>query len=78
MAGNTGEEHLDNPENIQPANPTEEIISTNDTETVNPNQEAENREVHKHPHHVTYKKKWGEYLLEFFYAFPCSVSWISC
>jgi len=22
-------------------------------------------EVHKHPHHVTHKKKWGEYLLEF-------------
>ncbi len=26
-------------------------------------------EVHKHPHHVTYKKKWGEYLLEFFMIF---------
>src|ERR1700744_2603888 len=22
-------------------------------------------EVHKHPHHVTHKKKWPEYLLEF-------------
>ena len=22
-------------------------------------------EVHKHPHHVTHKKNWGEYLLEF-------------
>ncbi|MEP6713380.1 MAG: hypothetical protein ABJA37_13220 [Ferruginibacter sp.] len=31
-------------------------------------------EVQKHPHHVTHKKKWGEYLLEFFYAFSCSVS----
>ena len=26
-------------------------------------------EVHKHPHHVTHKKKWGEYLLEFFILF---------
>jgi hypothetical protein len=26
-------------------------------------------EVHKHPHHVTHKKKWGEYLLEFFMLF---------
>lgn len=26
-------------------------------------------EVHKHPHHVTHKKKWGEYLLEFFMIF---------
>jgi hypothetical protein len=26
-------------------------------------------EVHKHPQHVTHKKKWGEYLLEFFMLF---------
>ena len=26
-------------------------------------------EVHKHPHHVTHKKKWGEYLLEFLMLF---------
>ncbi len=26
-------------------------------------------EVHKHPHHVSHKKKWGEYLLEFFMLF---------
>ena len=26
-------------------------------------------EVHKHPHHVTHKKKWGDYLLEFFMLF---------
>jgi hypothetical protein len=26
-------------------------------------------EVHKHPHHVTHKKKTGEYLLEFFMLF---------
>ena len=26
-------------------------------------------EVHKHPHHVTHKKKWGEYLLEFLCVF---------
>jgi hypothetical protein len=28
-----------------------------------------NMEVHKHPHHVTHKKKWGEYLLEFLMLF---------
>ncbi len=27
--------------------------------------QTENMEVHKHPHHVMHKKKWGEYLLEF-------------
>ncbi len=26
-------------------------------------------EVHTHPHHVTHKKKWGEYFLEFFMLF---------
>jgi hypothetical protein len=31
--------------------------------------ETENMEVHKHSHHVTHKKKWGEYILEFFMLF---------
>ncbi|MEP6616411.1 MAG: hypothetical protein ABJA57_07520 [Ginsengibacter sp.] len=26
-------------------------------------------EVHKHPHHITHKKNWGEYFLEFFMLF---------
>ena len=26
-------------------------------------------EVHKHPHHITHRKKWGEYLLEFLMIF---------
>jgi hypothetical protein len=30
---------------------------------------TEEMEIHKHPHHVTHKKKWGEYLLEFFMLF---------
>src|SRR6266536_6277405 len=31
--------------------------------------EIENMEVHKHPHHVTHKKRWGEYFLEFLMIF---------
>ncbi|HET9429672.1 MAG TPA: hypothetical protein VFO70_00790, partial [Chitinophagaceae bacterium] len=31
--------------------------------------ETTNMEVHKHPHHVTQKKKWGEYVLEFLMIF---------
>src|SRR6478735_8977574 len=31
--------------------------------------DIQNMEVHKHPHHVTHKKKWTEYLLEFFMLF---------
>src|SRR5580698_4300651 len=69
MGDNTDEEHLDNPINIQSENSPDEIIPAASTETVNPNQETENMEVHKHPHHVTHKKKWGEYLLEFLMLF---------
>ena len=69
MADNTDEEHLDNSTNTQSKNPSGEITPTADTETINPNQETENMEVHKHPHHVTHKKKWTEYLLEFFMLF---------
>src|SRR5258705_5688729 len=32
-------------------------------------QATENMEVHKHPHHLTHKKKWGEYFLEFLMLF---------
>jgi hypothetical protein len=39
------------------------------TGTINTNSQIENMEVHKHPHHVTHKKKWGEYLLEFLMLF---------
>jgi len=63
------DEPLDNPPNTESGNPSDEIISTIDTETINLNQETENMEVHKHPHHVTHKKKWREYLLEFFMLF---------
>ena len=69
MADNTDEEHLDNLTNIQSENSPDEFIPTADTETLNSNQETENMEVHKHPHHVTHKKKWVEYLLEFFMLF---------
>lgn len=37
--------------------------------TLNIQHNEEVMEVHKHPHHVTHKKKWGEYLLEFFMLF---------
>lgn len=75
------EPHLDNPSNPLPEKlpepkPTsvDPVASTTTAEpktaevtpdTTNPNPETETMEVHKHPHHVTHKKKWGEYLLEF-------------
>ena len=69
MADSTDEAHLDNSKNTQSENPSEEIIPITDRETITPNQEIENMEVHKHPHHVTHKKKFGEYLLEFLMLF---------
>ena len=30
---------------------------------------TQNMEIHKHPHHVTHRKKWGEYFLEFLMLF---------
>src|SRR5205085_7353219 len=38
-------------------------------ETSNQQPATKKMEVHKHPHHVSHKKKWGEYLLEFFMLF---------
>lgn len=47
--------------------PAVENISAAETVTIK--HETKNMEVHKHPHHVTHKKNWGEYLLEFFMIF---------
>ena len=64
MAGNTDEEKLENPINIQPENPSDKIIPTTDTETNIPNKEIENMEVHHHPNMHHKPKPWKEYLLE--------------
>lgn len=69
MADNTDEENVNTPANNQSENPSAENIPTGDITTITQNHETENMEVHKHPHHVTHKKKWGEYLLEFFMLF---------
>jgi hypothetical protein len=67
---NTGEEQQAEslPEQIVSQ---EEMITpgTEEPETTNPKLQTENMEVHKHPHHVAHKKKWGEYLLEFLMLF---------
>jgi len=69
IAENTDEERLDTPTNIQSEYPADDTTPPKDTAPVTQNQETKNMEVHKHPHHVTHKKKWGEYLLEFFMLF---------
>jgi hypothetical protein len=67
MAENTNEESIDSPENTLSKNPSEEIIQTNDADTINPNQETANMEVHHHSH--TERKKWTHYLWEFIMLF---------
>ena len=69
MAENTDEEHIDTPKNIEAENPAAQVTVTNDNESINPNQETENMEVHHHPdlHHKP--KKWKEYFLEFLMIF---------
>ncbi len=69
MADNSDEEALDHPINPQSKSYSDEIISSDEGDTRISNQETENMEVHKHPHHITHKKKWGEYLLEFLMLF---------
>jgi hypothetical protein len=63
------EEHLDTTSIPLSENLSEHNTPGIDAETIDPNPEIENMEVHKHPHHVTHKKKWGEYLLEFIMLF---------
>ena len=53
------EEHLDSASIPLSGNPSEQKNSSINTDT-NTNSEIENMEVHKHPHHVTHKKKWSE------------------
>ncbi len=69
VADNIGDENFDNRANAQPKNSSKEAIPTKKTDAINQIPETEKMEVHKHPHHVTHKKKWGEYLLEFLMLF---------
>lgn len=69
MVDNKDEIKLNTPTNTLSEYTSDENIPIKDTETVTKNQESDNNEVHKLTHQVTNKKKWGEYLLEFFMLF---------
>ena len=69
MADNTDEENLGNLTNIEPGNPSGEIIPANDTETSNSNQETENMEVHAHDLHKAPGHGWKHYIFEFIMLF---------
>ncbi len=70
MKDNTEDEHLHIPPNARSEIASDDtIIPAPVDDPINQTQEAENMEVHKHPHHVTHKKKWTGYLLEFLMLF---------
>ena len=69
------EEKINQPTDNSSPSPENKPVS-NEPNVVNENPESEinkseikNMEVHKHPHHITHKKKWSEYLLEFLMLF---------
>ena len=68
MIENTNEGHIDGPANHQSENPSEEITSTKDVETIDPNHETENMEVHHHSHSHG-NKNWKSYFWEFLMLF---------
>jgi len=69
MAENTEEEPLDNPAYTRSENSLEEITPIIETESINPNQETENMEVHHHSHASHGKKNWKSYFWEFLMLF---------
>jgi hypothetical protein len=71
MAENTdtADEALEKPVNTEPEQVSEEKSSLNEPETIIPQQETENMEVHHHPQLHHDPKPWKEYFLEFLMIF---------
>src|SRR5664279_2485414 len=69
MAGNLDEEPLDGSTNTESENSPVEIISTEDAETINPNQENENMETHAQELHKVPGHGLKHYLFEFLMLF---------
>ncbi|HET9826408.1 MAG TPA: hypothetical protein VFP87_13805, partial [Chitinophagaceae bacterium] len=66
----TGEEHegaTSTPAKVLKGNSDEQTTPEEKVESIKPQRGT--MEVHKHPQHVLHKKKWTEYLLEFFMIF---------
>jgi hypothetical protein len=65
MADNIDDEYLNNPITNQLENSYDQITSTSNKDTFNPNHEIENMEVHHHTHASHGKKTWKDYFWEF-------------
>jgi hypothetical protein len=68
MTDNTDKEQLDDLPDPQPENSSDETIPIKEAEPISSDQETENMEVHHHGH-VHEKKKWKEYVFQFFMLF---------
>lgn len=72
QAGKKSERRIENVESKHVGNKEhfpEDSHAPGQPQTSNIEPQTTNMEIHKHPHHVTDKKKWGEYLLEFLMLF---------
>jgi len=69
MVDNLDDNTLDNPINPQSENLSDDIISTNQANTVIPKQETENMEVHAQELHKAPGHGWKHYFFEFFMLF---------
>jgi hypothetical protein len=67
MADNINDDTLEKAIDLQSENISEEKLSANETDIINPIQETENMEVHHHP--KVEKKNFKEYFLEFIMIF---------
>jgi hypothetical protein len=68
MADNASDEDLKIPASIPPEDSPDNIIADKEIETVTPNPDTENMEVHHHAHHEG-KKNWKSYFWEFLMLF---------
>lgn len=68
MKDNPDDQPLNSLSKPEPENPSDEIVSTKDIDTIIPNQETENMEVHHHAHHEG-KRNWKSYFREFLMLF---------
>ncbi len=69
---NAGDESFEHPANTPPEIPPEEVISSTGANSVTPNNETENMEVHHHAHDPAaahHKKNWKSYFWEFLMLF---------
>jgi hypothetical protein len=69
MADNTDDQHVDNTTGTQSENPSDKIIPSKDTKTINANKETKNMETHAHDLHKAPGHGWKHYAFEFLMLF---------